>query len=834
MSFKDFAILSVAEAFAKTGSEQNGLSGSEAVARLGRFGKNEFRSAAITWWEIFLRQFKSPFLYLLLAAAILAIALGEKIDGLMILGFVVINVGIGFYQEYQSEQSVALLKKMVTSKVLVRRNGKESLVDSREIVPGDLVIVKTGDRLQADLRWIEVDNLTVDESVLTGESVAVEKTYQALSKEVNDFFGAKNVGFSGTIVARGRGVGLVISTGSEAEFAKIAKLAVESEAFGAFEKGISQLSSFILRLILITLVVVFLANILIKRGEASIPELLIFSIALAVSVIPEALPLVTTMTLSRGALRLAKKKVVAKKLSAIEDLGSVDILCTDKTGTMTENLMKVAAFFSDNKDYCLRLAALAAPPIDPKTSVLRANFDGAVLEYLSEELRGQIRSVKRENEVPFDPVRRWNSVVVEDDGRKILIVRGAPEELIKLSIANSFNVEKVNQWVTKQGNLGNRVLAVAWREVGGATVVAEDGGLSFAGVLAFNDPIKPTAKQAVAEAKRLGVNVKVLTGDSLEVSGAVAKKIGLIKSSDEVIAGETWAKLAPNERIAAAKKYSVFARVTPEHKFLIIKTLQEKFEVGFLGDGINDAPALKVASVGLAVDDASDIARESADLVLLDHDLGVIISGIREGREIFANTTKYIKITLTSNFGNFIAVAIATLLIDFLPMLPIQLLLLNLLSDFPMISIAADTVDNEELKRPRHYQVKEIAVSALVLGVVSTVFDLLCFWIFSHISPETLWTNWFIASVLTELILILSLRTKKPFFLAKAPATVLTWLSISAAAAAVIIPFIALGRELFRFIRPAPESLLTVFGLVLIYFVSTEVVKLGYYRFRRE
>ncbi|KKT68041.1 MAG: Cation-transporting P-type ATPase, partial [Candidatus Uhrbacteria bacterium GW2011_GWF2_44_350] len=817
MSFKNFSVLSIHEVLKHLKTNEKGLTSVEAVSRLECCGKNEFRVSAVTWWQVLLRQFKSPFLYLLVAAAVLAFVLGERIDAIMIAAFVVINVLIGFAQEYHSEKAVAMLKKMVSSKVLVCRDGKEVLLDSRELVPGDCVILKNGDRLQADLRWIKVDNLLVNESVLTGESVLVEKTVEPLDQAATDFFSAKNIGFSGTSVAAGRGLGIVVATGAEVEFNKIAGLATQTEAPGPFEKGIAEFSSFILRLILLTLLAVFLLNWLIKGGSADIPELLIFSIALAVSVIPEALPLVTTMTLSRGALRLAKKKVVAKKLSAIEDLGSIDILCTDKTGTVTENLMRVAGIFSDNENKCLRLSALAAPPVDPKTSVLRANFDGAILDYLSEDLRSQIRTVERENEIPFDPIRRWNSVVVEEDGKKILIVRGAPEELIKLSLIKKTEIEKINNWVSLQGHQGNRVLAVAFRESKKESVRAEDGGLTFAGVVAFADPVKATAASAIAEANKLGVQVKILTGDSLEVAGSVAQKIGLIKSFDQVISGEAWTKLPEAERAVAALKYAVFARVTPEHKFLIIKALKEKFEVGFLGDGINDAPALKIAHVGLAVDDASDVAREAADLVLLDHDLSVIVSGIREGREIFANTSKYIKVTLTSNFGNFIAVAIATLLIDFLPMLPIQLLLLNLLSDFPMIAIATDNVDAEELKRPRHYNVREIATAALVLGVVSTIFDLIFFWIFSRISPEVLWTNWFIASVLTELILILSLRTKKPFFRAKRPATVLISLALIGAAVAIIIPITTLGQKWFHFVSPTPEYLAIIFSLVLAY-----------------
>lgn len=821
-NFSFFAVQSAEDAYTALGSSRRGLTVKEADKRLKEGGLNEVRSSTVNWWRTLKRQFKSPFLYLLAAAAVLAFFLGETIDAAMIFGFVVIDVVIGFYQEYHSERAVLLLRKFVSSRVLVRREGKDILIDSRDLSPGDVVVVRTGDKIPADLRWLEADGLQVDESALTGESAAVFKIAVPLKEAVKNFFAAKNIGFSGTIVSSGRGVGLVFATGGETEFGRIARLTAETETPGTFEKSIAQFSSFILRVIMITLFVVFGANLLVKGSGVDIPELLIFSVALAVSVIPEALPVVTVMTLSRGALRLAKKKVVAKRLSAIEDLGSIDVLCSDKTGTVTENRMKVAEIFSDDKDKCLWYANLAAPAVDLGTSPVRTNFDGALAEALSEELRSKAFAVVRRNEVLFDPTRRWNSVEAKDNGRFVFITRGAPEAILALLKITAEKKKAVLTWSSEQGKKGRRVLAVAAR--------GKDK-LELVGVLSFVDPVKRTAKAAIAESERLGLRVKILTGDGPEVSGAVGSEIGLIDSPDEVMIGEEWIKLSDAERLEAAEKIDVFARVTPEQKFLIIQTLQKKFKVGFLGEGINDAPALKIADVGLVVDGATDIAREAADLVLLDRSLAVIVSGIKEGREIFANTVKYIKATLISNFGNFVAVAAATLFVDFLPMLPIQILLLNLLSDFPMIAIAADSVDSEELKKPRRYDIKEVALVALVLGLISTVFDFIFFALFSRISPEVLWTNWFIASILTELVLIMSIRTKKPFFLAKAPAASLSLLTLIGVGVTLIIPFTALGQNLFRFVAPTSDALLMIGGLVLLYFVITEAVKLLYYRF---
>jgi len=820
--FSYFATKSGDDLYKDFASSPKGLKPEVAEKLLKEFGPNEIRSAVVNWWRILLRQFKSPFLYLLIAAAALALLLGEKTDAIMIIGFVGLDVIIGFCQEYHSERAVLLLKKMVSTKVLVRRGGKEFLVNSHELVPGDLVVVRTGDCIQADLRWLEVDDLQIDESTLTGESEVSLKSTKSLKDQPLDFGSAKNIGFSGTVVASGCGVGLVFATGIKTEFGRIAKLTTETDTPGTFEKGIAQFSSFILRVILVTLGLVFLANLLVKGFQVNIPDLLIFSVALAVSVIPEALPVVTTMTLSRGALRMAKKKVVAKRLSSIEDLGSIDVLCTDKTGTITENKMTVAEILAEDKDKCLWYANLAAPAVDPKISPLRSNFDGALSVELSEDSRLKVFAAIRRHEAPFDPVKRFNQVEVKDGGQFIFITRGAPEAVLALCEISKEEEKTILTSAKKEGVAGRRVLAIACKK---------NKVWEFVGLISFFDPIKKTAKAAIVESERLGLKIKILTGDGPEVAGAIGYEIGLIKSPSQVITGDDWEKLPATQRSRVAEKEMVFARVSPEQKFLIIQALQKKFEVGFLGEGINDAPALKIADVGLVVDGASDIAREAADLVLLDHGLEVIVSGIKEGREIFANTIKYIKSTLTSNFGNFVAVAAATLLINYLPMLPVQLLLLNLLSDFPMIAIALDSVDPEELKRPRHYDVKEVALVALVLGLISTIFDFIFFALFSQISPEVLWTNWFIASVLTELALTMSIRTKKPFFMARAPAPILLILTFVGSAAAILIPFTSFGQSFFSFVTPKPIWLLVIVSLVILYFVITEIVKHFYYKF---
>lgn len=812
-----------------------GLTREKAAKRLLSYGPNKIGGRDVNGWQIFKRQFTSPFIWLLIGAVALALILKEFIDGGMILLFVAINTFLGFIQEYHSENAVKLLKKYIVRHLRVFRDGQEQTIASENLVPGDIVLVRPGDILPADLRFFASQNLMVDESVLTGESAPVKKSSAPEKEENRAIFAAGNTGFSGTHVVTGEGKGLIYATGKKTEIGRIAKMTGETLHIGAFEKNLAKFSKFILRLISITLVAVFFANLFIK-GLTDLAELVIFSIALAISVIPEALPVVTTFSLSRGALRLAKNKVVVKRLAAIEDLGSVEILCTDKTGTLTENKLTVDQLYVCQDQPVVFLACLAAPfirePDEPGDA-----FDLALVNYLSAGERKNLKNYEQTEELPFDPERRRNSVIVKKEDTITLISRGAAEEILKLCPKiPPAEIRKINSWLVAAGRAGRRVMAIASEKLSAkhGEILSEEKNLDFAGLISFIDPVKSTTHQAISKAKSLGVKVKILTGDSPEVAGTVAKEINLTKDSSTVITGEDFVKLSHEQQHIATEKYSVFARVTPEQKFNIIHILQEKYEVGFLGEGINDAPALKISNVGLVVESAADIARETADIVLLNKSLKVIIDGIEEGRRVFANTLKYIKATLTSNFGNFFAVAIASLLIDYLPMLPLQILLLNLLSDFPMIAIATDNVDLAELKKPRHYKVKDIALMAITLGIISTVFDFIFFGLFYRISPGTLQTNWFIGSVITELLLVFSIRTRYFFLKAKKPSAILAWLSVAAIGITILLPFTFIGRDLFKFIQPTGAQLLTIFIVAVTYFIFTESGKLLYYRYRKE
>ncbi|MBN1162146.1 cation-transporting P-type ATPase [Patescibacteria group bacterium] len=834
MSYEDYIDLSPQAILDKFNqNREKGYNQNKITSLQEQYGKNLLINNQITWWHILLRQFKSAFIYILIAASIVTFALGEHIDSIFILFFIVINVLLGFYQEYKSEQTTKFLKKYTNKRATVIRDGEEKTVDATELVPGDVVIVETGDIIPADIRIIQSTSLMLDESTLTGESVQVRKDEKELTQKVSETFPATNTVFSGTTVTEGRGIGIVVGTGANTQFGKISKLTTQVEESSSFEKQIDKFGKFILFLTLITLALVIIVHIVFK-DTLSIVELTIYSIALAVGVIPEAMPLVTTFSLSLGAQNLAKKKVIVKRLSAIEDLGGIQVLCTDKTGTITENKLSVANIYSNDNDHTLIKGLIAASSLDKKGTP-NNSFDLAIMNKLGNKAESIINNAKRINEIPFNPNRRRNSVMVEYENNTQLIVRGAVESVMPhVKKLNSGENEKLMQWILNEGREGRRIIAIAYRDFNKEEyeIADEESSLTFVGLISFEDPIKESTEIAIKKAKELGITTKIITGDSPEVALAVGSEIGITGNQNDVITGDDFHSLPRNKQKEIIKKVNVFARVSPEQKHELIKLLQEDYEVGFLGEGINDGPALKAAGVSIVVDNASDVSREVADIILLKHDLKVIIDGIEQGRKTFVNVANYIKATLASNFGNFYAMAFVTLFIDYLPMLPMQILLVNLLSDFPMISIATDNVDKKNILDPKNYAIKELILLATILGLVSTAFDFTMFGIFRNYGESSLQTYWFIGSILTELVLIYSIRTKGWFFKIKnLPSKTILILTIIAGFITVYIPFTNLGIEVFKFITPSMDKLLIIFAVVIGYLVSTEFVKKIYYKY---
>jgi len=839
MGFADFCLLSEHEVLEKLSSNlERGLSQQQALKLLAENGPNDLKKNEVKWWQILLRQFKSSFVYLLIFAAILALILGEKVDAILIASFIFINSILGFIQEYRSESTIKSLKKFTQGKARVRRDGVERTIVNSELVLGDIVVLETGDVVPADIRLFKINNFLVDESILTGESVQVSKTKQKLDKPVSQPYQAQNIVFKGSSVLNGKAEGIVVSTGKETEIGKISRLISETKKESAFQQNINRISKFIIWLVVATLILILIVNyFIIRNNTRSFVDLIIFAIALTVGVIPEALPVVTTFCLSSSARKLAKQSVVVKRLTSIEDLGIIQVLCTDKTGTITQNKLTVSQVLTVNENTDpVFIGSLAISNIFEKESLPNNTFDLALLAKLGNTKKIELSNYSLVNEIPFDPNRRRNSVLVKKGGDSKLIVRGAPEEMVNMDVhISKKEKESILAWIKSQGKLGRRTFGISiadWNNSGKYTEQDEANSISICGIISFIDELKPTTKDVVAQAKSLGVRIIVLTGDDPVIAGAVASEANIIENREDVLTGAEFDNLSNDEKISIVKRLNVFARVSPKQKFEIIQLLQESYLVGFLGEGINDAPALKIANVSLVVESASDIARETSDIVLLKHDLGVIIDGIVEGRKAFAKTVTYIRATILSNFGNFFAVAFASFIIPYLPMLPVQILTVNLLSDFPMISISTDNVSIKDLKNPKNYNTKEIIIIALLLGVVSTLFDFIIFGTFQRFGEGILQTNWFIGSIATELVLLFSIRTNKVFFKANArPSNTIIILSIVALLITVALPFTGIGVSLFHFVRPSLAHLGILFLIVLGYFLTTEFVKNLYYRF---
>lgn len=799
-------------------TQLDGLSTAEVAERRNRFGPNALAVPGHRLLQLILRQFRGVFNIMLLAAAAVTFALGEPIDGSFILLFVFLGAGLNVFQEYKSNQAADKLKAYLLSTITVWRDGAQQEVSTDELVPGDILKLESGDIVPADAVVRTARDLLVDETTFTGESIPVAKSAAAAvstSEEIDE----EHRLLQGVVVVRGNTLAEVTSIGTNTKLAQIAATASSVQAESKMVKNVDRISNFVMRATLLTLAFVILANILIDGWNTDIPGLLIFSIALAVSAIPEALPLVLTFSLSRGALEFAKRDVIVKRLSSVQDLGSVNLLCTDKTGTITENhLIYVNEYPMATAQFApIVLARLAAINLH---DCIPEPFDHAVDEALTSEQRATIDAFKLLEEEAFDPALRSNGAVVSGpDGVRLHIRRGGPEYFFEQGLIER---SQVSNWIDEEERQGHRVLGVSY----------DDGnGDRFGGFVSFVDRIKETTAETVVLARKMNVEITIITGDALLVAEAVGREAGLVTGSNEVMDATTFLMLPKLEQRKRMGIIRVFARTTPDQKLELIQLLKEQYTVGFLGEGINDAPALKAANVSMVVQSASDVARETADIVLLKNDLRVIVEGIRLGRETFANTLKYIRATLISNFGNFYAVAIGSLFISFLPMLPKQLLLLNLLSDFPMMAIAFDRVTDEEVARPQTYDLKSLYIVFVTMGLVSTIFDFICFWLFYRISPEVLQTNWFIASVITEILLMLSIRSVLPITKAGWPAPSIVVLSVIAIVLALTLPILPWTVAFFEFKRPTLAHLGLIFAIVISYLIVTELVKRPLMRF---
>ena len=811
------------------GSSESGLASEQVAKCRAQYGPNALTKEHATALRVLVRQFQSPLVYFLMLAAALSFGTSDVSAGGIIVVILLINGALGFSQEYRSEQAVEKLALLISNKVLVQRDGASVLVDTAELVPGDVVALKEGDVVPADTKLIEARNVEVDESQLTGESVAVRKSVQ----ENNTSGGDTSLLFTGSTIESGELTGVIYATGNDTALGKIAALSTGIHKVTQYQKSLKSFSTLLMKIVVASLAATVLIKIALGHGTGSTATLLIFVIALAVSVVPEALPVIATLTMARGALELAKQKVVVKRLSSLEDLGNVTLLCTDKTGTLTEGKPTITSLVASDDNLFQTYGAAAADPESKGQEGTQTAFDAAFGRYIPDDIKQQAKTYSIIGEVPFDPAARRRRVLLSKTGtnERILVVIGSPETL--LSIAECPTRQQYLDQIAAEGKQGMRHLGLAYRQLSTtepADALSLEHDLIFLGYVTLSDPLRAGIAETIATAGQLGVAVKILTGDSPEVAAYVAGQIGLATDGVPVYSGDDLAKLSSGDLAEAATRSSVFARVSPEQKYALVEALKHRHVVGYQGDGINDAPSLKLADVGIAVDSATDVAKANADIILLDKNLAVIINGIRYGRTIFANVNKYIKYTMVGNFGNFIALTVLYLLATNLPLLPVQLLLMSLLTDLPLVAISTDSVDAADLTQPSKYNARSLLSISMVLGTCTALAELAFFVTLHGRSRPVSETSLYLFLSFTQLVVIFSVRNRGHFWKAVRPSKPLLGAMALTGVVTVAITYVPWIAHLFSLRAPSASEVGFVLLASIVYFLVLDVLKVSYYR----
>ncbi len=832
MLFKQYALKTADAILAEFGSSlSQGLSTQGVAQKIQQFGHNQQHEKESSWWHIVWHHATSMFVILFCMIDILFLCLGEWSNAIIVLLLIIINICVGCYQEFKASKTIKLLKKHIENLTWVLRDGKKIEIANTELVPGDIVFLNIGDIVPADIRILKEHNLMIDEALITGESVSIKKTDKILDEEP-DLFKAFNIAFTGTLVVDGEATGIIFATAKNTIFGSLVQHSYRSWQESTLEKAVIQLSKFIFVLSMVSLVCIGVGNIVV-RGYAgfNVIELLVFATALMICLVPEALPIVVTFNLSLCVRRLIKMNVVVKRLSALEDFGAVEILCVDKTGTLTEQKLKVANTFSRDLDALRMYSSFSLLPQDHQS---KNSFEMALEEYLMQEYPAVLTQAADEYEfvssTPFDPDRRRSGIFVrrKNSSDYFYVLRGAYEMMETVCFpANS----EAKEWISQEGAKGHRTLAVAVKALSAVPddLIKEERNFTLVGLLAFSDPIKRTAAVAIDQARNLGIQIKVISGDAPEVCGAVAHELLLVDDPKKVVTSKMLEQASAQEKEILVTEGSVFSRVLPDQKAEIVQILKRTKRVAFMGDGLNDLPALMTSDVALVVQGCPDVVREAGDIVLLNRSLLSVIQAIKEGRTVLANTMKYIKTTFSPSFGHFYALTIASLFVSYMPMRAIQILLLNFFSDFPMIALATDTVEPEELNRPQQYNLRSILFISVILGLVTMLFDFICFSYFIKKSESALQTGWFIETMLTEILFIFAIRSRKVFFQAQRPSFTLGICALLVAIGTLIVPYTEIGQRLFYFTALDARSLGFVFGLVILYFLCVEVIKYLYY-----
>ena len=829
------------------GSRSDGLTQAEADSRLKQYGLNEIaREKRQSALMRLLSNIKNPLVILLTALGVLSFLTGDVRATVVIFVMVILGVVLRFYQEIRADNAAEKLKAMVSNTATLVRDGKEAELPLKMLVPGDIIRLAAGDMVPADVRVLAAKDLFLNQSTLTGESLPVERKADTASADGQNPLELPNICFLGSNVESGSATAVVIHTGSKTYFGSLAASIVGQRQLTSFDKGVNKFTWLMIWFIAVMVPAVFLINGLSKHNWL---EAFLFAMAVAVGLTPEMLPMIVTVNLSKGALAMARKKVIVKRLNAIQNFGAMDVLCTDKTGTLTQGKIVLEKHLDAHGDPSEKVLEYGYLNSFHHTG-LKNLLDEAILAH--EELEEHLKAgekYRKIDEIPFDFVRRRMSVVVEDTtGLNTLICKGAVEEVLSLCTRVEVKGEvievlpehdaKRRQIADDLNGQGFRVIALAYKQMPGATddptyAVKDESDLILLGFLAFLDPPKDTAAEALKQLHHLSVDVKILTGDNEIITAFICKEVGL--PVEHLLLGSQIEAMSEAELAEATSVTSVFARLAPAHKERIIRALQSKGHVvGFMGDGINDAPALKAADIGISVDSAVDIAKESSDIILLENSLLILEQGVLEGRRVFGNIVKYIKMAASSNFGNMFSVVGASAFLPFLPMLPIQVLTNNLLYDFSQTTIPTDEVDADWLTRPRKWEIGGILRFILFIGPISSIFDYLTFFMMLYVfncwdNPALFHTGWFVESLFTQTLIIHVIRTNKIPFLqswASWPLIVTSIVIVTVGALLTVSPL----ADALGFVPLPPLYWLLLAIILACYVVLTQLIKSWFYR----
>ncbi len=828
---------SVADVLLGLATTEAGLTSDEAARRLRTVGANVLASHRVTAFGVLARQLRNPLLVLLLAAAGVSAITGDATDGAIIAAIVLLSVGLGFFNEYRSEVAVAALHANITHEAVVWRDATQRRVDVRDLVPGDVLALGVGDLVPADVRLIEANRLECDEAVLTGESMPAAKSTAAVPAS-DSAVDLPACAFMGTVVHQGSGRAVVVSTGSATAFGKIAVGLSEAQTETAFQAGLRGFSKLLVRVAAVLTISVFVINVAFSRP---LIDALLFSLAIAIGITPQLLPAIVSVSLSSGSRQLAKRRVLVKRLVVIEDLGNIEVLFTDKTGTLTEGSITFDRTVAPDGEpateplllglVCNDATVTDAGPLGGNALDV-ALWSAPAAKPLAEAADGP-HSYRRLGTAPFDHDRQLASVAVRAvGGTTLLVTKGAPEAVLRRCIGVPDGAASTLDGLFADGA---RVVAVATRDAPGLTQPGpgDERDLHLVGYLSFVDRPKADAGASITRLNRLGVEVKVITGDNGLVAAKVCRDLGIEVKG--VLSGVDIERLDDDALAAAIPGTTVFARVSPDQKSRIIKVARRKgVDVAFLGDGVNDAVALHAADVGISVESATDVAKDAADVVLLDKDLGVLADGVMEGRRIFANTLKYVLMATSSNFGNMFSAAGASLFLSFLPMLPSQILLNNLLYDVGQLAIPTDEVDAEVLARPAAWDIGFVRRFMSVFGPISSIFDFMTFFVMLqilHAGHSEFRSGWFIESLATQTLVVFVIRTRRVPFTRSRPSLAMLITPPTAAVVGAVLPFTPLAHVLGFATLPI-RFFLILLGMIGIYLVLVEFAKSRFYAVR--